>query len=341
MQQVIDDANNLISSLDEAYFDFAEYQLLRRVIAEQTQKDSDGKIVPKCKKQISTSSLQNPSDPDDTYRRKAGKYHKRYVGNLVEAFDENGAIITSYDYQTNTHSDSSFCKKTIEKLELQETTITLLADGAYASTENIELAAKNNIELITTALIGKSPDVVQASFEIDPQNREVTKRPAGHKPYKTRYYEATEMYRASFNKSTCISCPLKDQCGVKFQKKSSFVMVSEKTVQRASYLLKLSTKEYTSLAKKRNGVEGIPSVLRRKYNVDNIPTKGLVRSKIWFSFKIAAINVKRVLKKTLENALSFQKKHLWCKNLRFLFYITKNLHIEGVTSTLEKAILTS
>lgn len=106
------------------------------------------------------------------------------------------------------------------------------------------------------------------------------------------------MYRASFNKSTCINCPLKEHCGVKFQKKSSFVMVSEKTVQRASYLKKFSTEEYSSLAKKRNGIEGLPSVLRRKYKVDHIPTKGLVRSKIWFSFKIAAINVKRVLKKS-------------------------------------------
>ena len=303
LQQVIDDANYLISILEEACFDFSEYQLLRRVIAEQTQKDSNGKIIPKCKKQISSSSLQNPSDPDATYRKKAGKDHKGYVGNLVETFDENGAIITSYDYQANTHSDSSYCKETIEKLGLQETTTTLLADGAYASTENMELAAENNIELITTALTGKSPDVVQASFEIDPLSKEVTKCPAGHKPYKTRYYESTEMYRASFNKSTCINCPLKDQCGVKFQKKSAFVMISEKTVQRASYLQKISTEEYIALAKKRNGVEGIPSILRRKYNVDHIPAKGLVRSKIWFSFKIGAINAKRVLKRLLENTL--------------------------------------
>ena len=73
LQQVIDDANYLISILEEACFDFSEYQLLRRVIAEQTQKDSNGKIIPKCKKQISSSSLQNPSDPDATYRKKAGK----------------------------------------------------------------------------------------------------------------------------------------------------------------------------------------------------------------------------------------------------------------------------
>ena len=176
---------------------------------EQTTKNEDGKFVPKCKKQISASSLQNPSDPDATYRKKAGKDHKGYVGDVVETFDKNGVIITSYDYQANNHNDSNFCKKTIQKLGEQKSATTLLADGAYASTDNTELASKNNIELITTALIGKSPDMVQAEFELDTQNKEVIKCPAGYSPYKTRYYEATGMYRASFNKKPCLSCAQK------------------------------------------------------------------------------------------------------------------------------------
>ena len=47
----------------------------------------------------------------------------------------------------------------------------------------------------------------------------------------------------------------------------------------------------------RNAVEGIPSVLRRRYHVDQIPVRGFVRSKTWFTLKIGAINVKRVLVK--------------------------------------------
>ena len=76
-------------------------------------------------------------------------------------------------------------------------------------------------------------------------------------------------------------------------------MISENMVQRAAYLKKLSSEEYRALSKKRNGVEGLPSVLRRRYNVDHMPVRGLVRSKIWFSFKIGAINVKRVLNRAL------------------------------------------
>ena len=308
LQQVIEDANTLIANLDDAYFDLPEYQLLRRVLLEQTNTDANGNVIPKDKKSITPSSLQNPSDPDATYRSKAGKANKGYVGNLIETVDENGSIITSYDYAVNSHSDSRFCKETIEKLGKQETKTTLIADGAYASTENVDLAADNNIELITTALLGKTPDVIQASFQIDSNKREVIKCPAGYKPYKTSYYEETGLYRASLNKKSCEQCPLREQCGARLQKKSAYVLITEKMVQRASYLQKLSSDEYRSLSKKRNGVEGLPSVLRRRYHVDNMPVRGLVRSKIWFSLKVGAINAKRVLKRVSILLTSNMKK---------------------------------
>lgn len=316
LQEVTDDAAFLMSQLGEAYYDLPEYQLLSRVLAEQTEKNSEGKIVPKDNKQIAPNSLQNPSDPDATYRSKAGKDNKGYVANLVETVDDKGAIITSYDYQQNSHSDSSFCKETIEKLGLQDEETTLLADGAYASVENMELATNNNIELVTTALLGKSPDVIQADFVIDSEKREVIECPAGHKPNKTRYYEETGLYRASFNKEKCENCPHQEACGAKLLKKSAFVIISEKTIQRASYLKKLSSEEYHLLSKKRNGVEGLPSILRRRYGVDHMPVRGLVRSKIWFSFKIGAINVKRVL----ERALSLRSDYFCKEKLDFLVY---------------------
>lgn len=318
LQQVIDDAVLVVSQLGEAYFDLPEYQLLRRVLAEQTEKDFEGKMISKDKRQISPSSLQSPSDPDATYRSKAGKNNIGYIGNLIETFDQNGAIITSYDYRENSHSDSSFCKETIEKLGYQENKTILLADGGYASVENAELATNNNIELVTTSLLGRTPEVIQAAFQIDSVKREVTQCPAGKKPYKTSYYEKTGIYRASFNNKMCESCPLREQCGIKLQKKSSFVMVTENMVQRATYLKKLSSNEYHSLSKKRNGVEGLPSVLRRRYNVDYMPVRGLVRSKIWFSFKVGAINVKRMLKRAQILAFSYFLKEKRSHYLTFI-----------------------
>ncbi|WHE06213.1 transposase [Thermoanaerobacterium thermosaccharolyticum] len=323
LQEIIEDAYTLIKELGEAYAELPEYQLLQRVLKEQTEITEEGKIVPVEKEKISPDSLQNPSDPDATYRKKAGKDHKGYVANIVETIDEKGSIITSYDYDVNTHSDSSFCKETIEKLGKQEKEITIIADGAYSSIENIELAEKNNIELITTALIGKLPDEIQSEFKLDEVTHEIIKCPKGEKPYKTRYYEKTGLYRASFNKKTCEHCPLREKCGAKLQKKSAYVLITAKTIQRASYLKKMSTEKYSVLQKIRNGVEGIPSILRRKYHVDVIPVRGLVRSKIWFSFKIGAINAKKVLKMAAEMAASLYK------NIEIKFILTKTGKIQA------------
>ena len=300
LQEVIDQGAYLMQTLPEHYGEFKEYQLLQRVMKEQAHTDKDNRTTPKAKKDISPQSLQNPSDPDATYRRKAGKDHKGYVANIVETTDEKGSLITSYDYQPNSHSDSHFCQKTIEKMDRQEEKTTLVADGAYASVANEAAATEKNIQLITTALIGKVPDEVQALFVLDTDHKKVIKCPAGQKPYKTRFYEKPGTYRASFSRGTCDDCPLRDRCGVKFLKKSAYVMVSEKMVTRAAYLQKMSSEEYRQIAKIRNGVEGIPSVLRRKYGVDHIPERGHLRSKTWFGFKIGAINAKRVLKGALQ-----------------------------------------
>ena len=64
-------------------------------------------------------------------------------------------------------------------------------------------------------------------------------------------------------------------------------------------MVEMKTDEYKKIASKRAGVEGIPSVLRRRYNIDHLPVRGLVRSKIHLGFKISAINCKRLIKSRL------------------------------------------
>ncbi len=76
------------------WYGTAEYQLLLRVVNEQAE---NGK--PKDKSQIRSDSMQNPNDPDATFRKKAGKNYQGYVGNIVEAVGDEGASpIVDFDY---------------------------------------------------------------------------------------------------------------------------------------------------------------------------------------------------------------------------------------------------
>lgn len=259
-----------------------EFKLLARMLKEQKGKSS---------KNISPDSLQNPTDPDATYRKKGKKKHIGYTANIIEKFDDNNRMITGYDLQKNTYSDQKFAKDTIKKLDKGTTA---LIDGAYFSEEINKKAKAKGIKMIPTNLVGGGKNNNADKFEIEEKEHLVKKCPYGHKPINSKFKEGS--YRAHFDKKHCNDCPFRKDCPVVKQKKSYLFKVSEKTLHRSRLITKMGTSEYQELAKKRAGIEGIPSALRRRYKIDYLPVRGEVRSKVYLGFKISAINCKRLIK---------------------------------------------
>jgi len=254
-----------------------EFKLLARMLKEQKRSS----------KHISPNSLQNPTDPDATYRNKGKKKHIGYTANIVEKFDDKNRMIEGYDLQKNTYSDQRFAQEAIERLE----DTTLLTDVS----EDINNKARARcIKMIPTNLIGETKNSNCDKFEIDEKEHLVKKCPSGHKPINSKFKEGS--YRAHFDKKHCNNCPSRKDCPAIKQKKSYLFRVSEKTLHRSRLITKMGTSEYQELAKKRAGIEGIPSVLRRRYKIDHLPVRGEVRSKVWLGFKISAINCKRLIK---------------------------------------------
>ncbi len=248
-----------------------EFKLLSRMLKEQTRK---GRIKPS--KEIAPDSLQNPTDPDATYRKKGKKKHIGYTANIIEKFDDKNRMITNYDLKKNNYSDQKFAEDTIKKLDKGTTA---LADGAYYS-EDIDKKAKGKgIKMVPTNLVGGGKNSICDKFEIDEKEHLVKKCPSGHKPVNSKFKEGS--YRAHFDKKHCSSCPLRKDCPVGKQKKSYLFKVSEKTLHRCQLITKMGTLEYQELARKRAGVEAIPSILRRRYKIDHLPVRGEVRSKVY------------------------------------------------------------
>ena len=69
---------------------------------------------------MKSSMMQNPSDPEATFRSKAGKEHRGYVANLEESVGANGSVVTEYQYEQNNHSDSQFIQEPLEQMDKQE-----------------------------------------------------------------------------------------------------------------------------------------------------------------------------------------------------------------------------
>ena len=281
-----------------------EYKVFQRVLEEQTRLDDQGERVPKDKKDISPDSVQNPFDATVTYRYKRGQHHG-HVLNAAEAVDDSGnGIIVHATVEPNTVSDSAMAKEYMEQLPDNGPKQIFTADGAYNSDELKELAAKKNVTIQTTSLTGKETNDVFADFVLNDEETTILSCPAGKVPTSCNYNPNNGRIMAKMPDNCCATCPHREQCKAKVCKKRqrSSVSVTGKMVARASQARSFSTEDGKKNARRRNGVEGIMSVMRRKYDIDHIPVFGLERLKLWVWTTLLSYNLVKYQKYQLTTA---------------------------------------
>lgn len=296
LKTILEDADKLLKICASDFDDVTEYQLLIRCLCDQTiVEDSIRRLRTKEDGGFHSSMLQNPSDPDATFRIKAGKEYQGYVANVEETVDKNGSVITDYQYEQNNYSDSQFLKDSLNRTERQSEQVTLVTDGAYSGKENRDLAAEKNIRLVNTDLSGKPVDDILADFVFNEEGTKVLRCPAGHEPKSCGYTSGkSRQCHVSFAREQCASCPNKDRCKASIYKRVSSVTVSIKAHERAKQQRVMHMEEYKNLFRIRNGVETVPSILRNQYHVDKIPVRGLLKGKLFFGSKIGALNFKKL-----------------------------------------------
>lgn len=296
LKTMLEDADKLLSACGSEYDDVTEYQLLVRCLSEQTVvEESVRRLRTKEDGGFHSGILQNPSDPDATFRSKSGKEHQGYAANLEESVGSSGTVITDYQYEQNNYSDSQFLKDSLKRAEIQEETTTLITDGAYSGKENHDLAVEKNIRLVNTDLSGKPVDDILADFVFNEAGTKVLSCPAGYTPKSCGYTGGkSKQFHVSFMRDQCAECPNKDRCKAKIHQRVSSVTVSVKAHERAKQQRFMGTEEFRNLFKLRNGVETVPSMLRRLYHADRMPVRGLLKGKFFFGCKIGALNFKKL-----------------------------------------------
>ena len=245
--------------------------------------------------QDTSKALLSPSDPEATFRYKAGEKNLGYVGNIVEGVGENGSLVMDYAYEQNIYSDSQFLKDYLTTQPVYEEETVLVTDGAYAGESNSHAAADRHIRLITTNLTGNKPDDIYADFQFSEDGRYLLKCVNGQRPTKCAYDSRNERSAAYYPIETCRSCPCRDRCRPRLLKNTALKEVSRKAAARAKQLRYMQSDEFKKYARFRNGVETIPSLMRRKYHVDKIPAHGKKQTRLHFGFKIGALNFQKLL----------------------------------------------
>ncbi|MCX4361502.1 MAG: transposase [Mucispirillum schaedleri] len=120
-----------------------------------------------------------------------------------------------------------------------------------------------------------------------------TRCPAGHAPKSCSYMKQSNQCAVSFLHEQCASCPCQDQCKPKIFKKVAKTVTSKAAHERAEIQRNMDSEEFKNYARLRNGVETVPSNIRKNYHLEKIP-RGRQRGKFFFGSKIAALNFRKL-----------------------------------------------
>lgn len=279
-----------------------EYSLFERVINEQCKlswlPDENGIACIKvyefreAGEGMDSNICQNPADPDSTYRKKAGAEYRGYVANVAEQSDDNSkSLILEYDYDTNNTSDNELGTRTINRLGRQEgdTPRQMSADGSFVG-EDIEKAAANNkFELVNTALKGNEVPDYMGDHKLSDDEETLDKCAGGQHPTES-YVDGKGTVHATINPDICVNCPHNKDCSFKKKGDATEVKISRRAIKRALKQRMRKPGILSELTNFRNGVETIPSVLRRRFHIDTMPVRGLARTKLRFGIIIGALN---------------------------------------------------
>lgn len=103
------------------------------------------------------------------------------------------------------------------------------------------------------------------NFLFTEEGTRVISCPAGNAPKSCSYIKQTGQCRISFSRNKCENCPHRDHCQPKMFNRTSVLFLSKRSSDRAKSQRAMKTEQFKALARIRNGVETIPSILRRKY----------------------------------------------------------------------------
>ena len=161
----------------------------------------------------------------------------------------------------------------------------------------LEKAAEKNIGILTTGLTGRKLRKDYEQFRFSEDGTEVLACPEGKKPKRSNYNPGTRRIRVSFYKEQCENCPRRSECHPVLKVRTAVLILPSGDSRTVQEQKERRTEEevWKLIGRIRNGIETVPSIIRNKYRVDHMPVRGKLRTKQFFSFKVAALNLTKLI----------------------------------------------
>jgi len=282
---------------NEPVVTMTSYQFLVRLLKEQCILERvdthTTQVSVKENKDVSSDSLQNPSDPDAGYNGYKGQGYQVQVAESygtsedTETLNLITGVIVEPAYKRDAHALVPLIETTA-KLGLKPKEA--LADTLYGGDENCRKAAALGVEIISPAK-GTGPKASSLTeFTMNSVN-EVTACPEGCAPEHTE--SQNDKYTAFFSKRTCRACSRKKTCPTKPVKKGRSLRYDDKAIRLARRRVYEESPEFRDRYRFRAGIEGTMSQLDRLTGIKNLRVRGMSGVSFAAYLKAAGINIIR------------------------------------------------
>jgi hypothetical protein len=279
------------------------FRALLRILEEQclvtkTPEGNPVNVAVKPAKEVSSDSLQNPSDPDATYDGHKGQ---GYQVQVMETYSDTKEpevrettlnLITYIELETACKSDAHALIPAIESTENRGLAPhEVLADSLYGSDENLAAAGELGVNVIAPTMGTPKKDAVGLAEFSFSDSGNVIACPQGHAPASTTHKKGR--HTAAFDHDHCNACPLKDKCPVKDGKKHRYLNYDDKARRIAVRRAEEDTDEFKEKYRWRSGIEATMSEYDKKTGVKHLRVRGFGAVQFCVLLKAIGINLFR------------------------------------------------
>lgn len=249
------------------------------------------------------TSLQSPYDPDAGYGHKGPGYHVQIaetVGN------EKTELILDYEVHGAGVSDQGKAAETLDRLaERNLTPEVLLADSGYLSSEALADAESRHIDLKGPIQKGplRADAIGRDQWQRDPETGHLARCPQGQEVVRhgVRSNPNNEKTLHAFMPGpVCRACPIRDRCLARPSnngRSGRYHIEDSPLLQRRDARLRAQQDpEWKRGYRKRAGIEGTNSELKRAHGLGRLRVRRGPRVRHAVAAKLTACNVKRWLR---------------------------------------------
>lgn len=292
-----DDCFYLIERFKEhtAVVKMDSYKHLVRLFNEQclVEKNETGtQVVIKANKDVSSDSLQNPSDPDAGYCGHKGKGYQMQVMETYSADKSQPDLITHINVEAANESDANALLPAIEDAGKRDLAPTiLLADTLYGSDDNVEKAKDLGITVIAPVMGAKESATTLADFTFSDTDQ-IIACPEQQAPIKSKSGKQGGT-TVCFDKTVCDTCRRQSECPVKRDKKSCTISYDAKSLRLSRRRKQEKEAAFTEKYRYRSGIEGTMSDLDRITGLKHLRVRGMPQVRLAATLKAAGLNIHR------------------------------------------------